>query len=108
MKGFLTMIRKYRHILTIFLALIGIGIMAYYDYCDTTCSYLNGDIFGLDLKCVGMPFMAAVIVFIVFKQNAFGRQLGRGSPSVCLSGAKRCLLPVLSCILDNVNFFVYH
>jgi len=75
MKGVTTMIRKYRHILTIFLALIGIGIMAYYDYCDTTCSYLKGDIFGLDLKWVGMAFMAAVIVFAVFKQTAFVRML---------------------------------
>ena len=75
MKGITAMIRKYRNILTIFLALIGIGIMAYYDYCDTTCSYLKGDIFGIDLKWVGMAFMAAVIVFAVFKQNAFVRML---------------------------------
>jgi len=41
MKGITAIIRKYRHILTIILALAGIGIMAYYDYCDTTCSYLK-------------------------------------------------------------------
>ena len=68
-------VKKYRNILTIVLALIGIGIMAYYDYCDNTCSYLKGDIFGIDLKWVGMTFMAAVIVFAAFKQTPFVRAL---------------------------------
>jgi len=69
------MIRKYRHMLTIVLAAIGIGIMAYYDYCDSACSYLKGDIFGIDLKWFGIAFMAAVIVFAAFKQTPFVRAL---------------------------------
>lgn len=68
-------IKKYRHIATIILALVGIGIMAYYDYCDTACSYLRGDVLGIDLKWVGMAFMAAVISFAAFKQTAFVRML---------------------------------
>ena len=68
-------VKKYRHIVTIVLALIGIGIMAYYNYCNTTCSYLKGDIFGIDLKWVGMAFMAAVIVFAAFKQTPSVRAL---------------------------------
>jgi len=68
-------INKYRNAITIILALIGIGIMAYYDYCDTGCSYLKGDIFGIDLKWVGIAFMAAVIVFAAFKQTPFVRAL---------------------------------
>ena len=68
-------VTKYRNIITMVLALIGIGIMAYYDYCDTTCSYLKGDIFGIDLKWVGMAFMAVVIVFAAFKQTPFVRTL---------------------------------
>lgn len=74
-EGIAVNIRKYRHILTIVLALAGIGIMAYYDYCDTACSYLKGDILGIDLKWVGMVFMAAVIVFAAFRQTAFVRIL---------------------------------
>ena len=61
--------------MTIVMALIGIGIMAYYDYCDTTCSYLKGDILGIDLKWVGMAFMAVVIAFAAFKQTPFVRAL---------------------------------
>jgi len=68
-------INKYRNAITIILALIGIAIMAYYDYCDTACSYLKGDIFGIDLKWVGMAFMAAVIVFAAFRQTPFVRAL---------------------------------
>jgi len=68
-------VKKYRNIITIVLALIGIGIMAYYDYCDTACSYLKGDIFGIDLKWIGIAYMAAIIVFAAFKQTPFVRAL---------------------------------
>jgi len=68
-------VQKNRNILTIVLAIIGIGIMLYYDYCDTTCSYLKGDIFGIDLKFVGIAFMVAVIIFAVFRQTNFVRAL---------------------------------
>ena len=68
-------IKKYRNFITIALSLIGIGIMAYYDYCDTACSYLKGDIFGIDLKWVGIAYMAAIIVFAAFKQTSFVRAL---------------------------------
>lgn len=68
-------VKKYRNTITIFLALIGIGIMAYYDYCDTTCSYLKGDIFGIDLKFVGIAYMAVIIAFTAFKQMNYVRAL---------------------------------
>jgi thiol-disulfide isomerase/thioredoxin len=68
-------IKKYRHILTILLALSGIGIMAYYDYCDTACTYLKGDILGIDLKYVGMIYMAVIIAFAVFRQMNFVRAM---------------------------------
>lgn len=70
-----TFIGRYRWIMTIALALAGIGIMAYYDYCDTACSYLSGDILGIDLKYVGMAYMALVIVFAALRQMNFARAL---------------------------------
>jgi len=69
------LIKKYRHIITIALALIGIGLMAYYDYCDTACSYLQGDILGIDLKWVGVAYMSVIIIFAAFKQMSFVRAL---------------------------------
>jgi len=68
-------VKKYRNAITIVLALIGIGIMAYYNYCDTTCSYLKGDIFGIDLKWFGIAYMAVIIVFAAFRQTPFVRVL---------------------------------
>ena len=68
-------IKKYRNIITIVLALIGIGLMIYYDYCDTACSYLKGDIWGIDLKWFGIAYMVAIIVFAAFKQTPFVRAL---------------------------------
>ncbi len=67
--------KKYRNIITIVLALIGIGTMVYYDYCDTACSYLKGDIFGIDLKWIGISYMAIIIVLAAFKQMALVRAL---------------------------------
>ncbi|PKN68606.1 MAG: hypothetical protein CVU54_14160 [Deltaproteobacteria bacterium HGW-Deltaproteobacteria-12] len=75
MSGFAVLIKKCRHIATIILALIAIGIMAYYDYCDTDCSYLKGDIFGIDLKWFGIGYMATIIVFAAFRQTNFVRAL---------------------------------
>jgi thiol-disulfide isomerase/thioredoxin len=68
-------IKKYRTIMTIALSLIGIGLMACYDYCGTTCSYLKGDIFGVNLKCVGIAYMSSIIVFAAFWQTPFVRAL---------------------------------
>ena len=69
------LIKKYRHVLTIFLALIGIGIMVCYDYCGTICSYLKGDIFGIDLKWFGIAYMTVIMVFAAFRQTPFVRAL---------------------------------
>jgi thiol:disulfide interchange protein DsbA len=68
-------IKKYRYAITIILALIGIGLMAYYDYCDTACSYLKGDIWGIDLKWLGIAYMTAIIAFAAFRQSSFVRIL---------------------------------
>lgn len=69
------LIKKYRNIITILLALIGIGIMAYYDYCDTACAYLQGDILGIDLKWIGIAYMGLILIFAAFKQFDFVRAL---------------------------------
>jgi len=68
-------IKRYRSSITIALALIGIGLMMYYDYCDTACSYLKGDLWGIDIKWVGIAFMTAIIVFAAFRQTPLVRTL---------------------------------
>ncbi|MHB8909193.1 MAG: hypothetical protein ACYDAA_09995 [Syntrophales bacterium] len=67
--------RNRRDVITIALALIGIVLMFFYSVCDTSCSYLKGDIFGIDLKYIGIGYMLAVIAFILSKQTALVRIL---------------------------------
>jgi len=57
------------------LALSGIVLMFYYDYCDTACSYLQGDIWGINLKWVGVAYMAAIMIFAALRQVPFVRFL---------------------------------
>lgn len=68
-------IKQYRRPITIVLALAGIGLMAYYDHCDTSCSYLTGDILGIDLKWVGIFYMSVIILFTLWNQPSFVRAL---------------------------------
>jgi len=60
--------------LNVLLPLIGIGLMLTYEYCDTSCSYLKGSFLGLDLKWVGVIYMAMLFL------SAFVR----GGPSATL------------------------
>jgi uncharacterized membrane protein len=59
MKKFLS--RK-RRSLTIVLALTGIAITVAYAFCLGSCSYLKGDILGIDLKYLGIFYMAVIFV----------------------------------------------
>jgi uncharacterized membrane protein len=59
---------KYRLIITAPLALIGIGLMAYYASCDTACSYLKGNLLGVDLKYIGIVYMVAIILLALLRQ----------------------------------------
>lgn len=64
-------IQAKRYIITVILALIAIGIEYYYSTCETTCSYLRGDLFGIGLQYIGIGYMAAIIVLAVLKRDTF-------------------------------------
>ena len=68
--GLLGWIRRKRVILNIVLALVSIGIIIFDRFCSGTCSYLRGDLFGLDLQYFGLAFMA-LIVFLSFLKKDF-------------------------------------
>jgi len=40
---------------------IGIGLMIFYEVCDTSCSSLQGTFFSLDLKVIGILYMAVLL-----------------------------------------------
>jgi uncharacterized membrane protein len=43
----------------------GVGLMIFYGVCDTSCSYLQGTFLGLDLKVIGILYMAALLVLML-------------------------------------------
>jgi len=55
--------------LNIALALISIGIIIFDRFCSGTCSYISGDLFGLDLQYFGLAFMALVIILSSVKSD---------------------------------------
>jgi uncharacterized membrane protein len=59
MKKFLSRKRRF---LTILFALTGIAITLAYAVCLGACSYLKGDILGIDLKYLGIFYMAVIFV----------------------------------------------
>jgi hypothetical protein len=48
-------------VINVVLPVIGIGLMISYEICDTSCSYLQGSLLGVDLKIVGILFMAVLL-----------------------------------------------
>lgn len=59
---------KWRRILiliNIVFPLAGLGLMIFYDICDTSCSYLQGTFLGMDLRMVGIVFMVLLILMML-------------------------------------------
>ena len=68
-------IKARRSVITIILAAASIGIMLYYKACETACSYLQGDIFGIDLSYIGIVYMLMIIVFAAVRKMPYVRAL---------------------------------
>ncbi len=68
-------IKARRNIVTIILAAAGIGLMLFYTTCETTCSYLQGDILGVDLMYIGIGYMLVIIILAAFRQMTYVRAL---------------------------------
>lgn len=65
MKRFLT---RNRQLLTVLLALAGIGITLAYIYCYGACSSLRGDVLGVDLKYLGIFYMGAILILALMRK----------------------------------------
>lgn len=57
-----------RRFLTILLALTGIAVTVAYAFCLGACSYLKGDILGIDLKYLGIFYMVIVLLLAWFRK----------------------------------------
>jgi uncharacterized membrane protein len=62
-------IRGNRRILTSVLCLAGIAVMVAYALCLGSCSYLKGDLLGVDLKLAGIFYMAVILVLALFGRS---------------------------------------
>lgn len=47
---------------------MGIGLMVFYSICESSCSYLRGDIFTIDLKYIGILYMIVIVILLICKQ----------------------------------------
>jgi uncharacterized membrane protein len=68
-------IKERRSVITIILAAAGIGIMLYYEACETACTYLQGDILGIDLSYIGIVYMFMIIVLAAVRKMQYVRAL---------------------------------
>jgi hypothetical protein len=68
------------------LPLIGIGLMLVYEYCDTSCAYLKGTFLGIDLKWVGVIYMA-ILFFGAFWHHDTAGPLINHARTILISAA---------------------
>jgi len=65
------MIRRYQRPLTCLLALIGVAVVLYYTNCGGACRYLQGSVFGVDLKYWGLVYMGLILILGLLKKTAW-------------------------------------
>ena len=68
--------------LNIAISLVGVGIVVFYSICGGSCSYLRGDVFGVDLKYIGVAYMLCIIGLSLFNKNLLILLLVSGSVGV--------------------------
>lgn len=52
---------KFLKIVNVAVPLIGIGLIILYEYCSTSCTYIKGTFWGIDLKVTGVLFMTVAL-----------------------------------------------
>ena len=58
-----------RRWLNVLLPLIGIGIVVFYTVCGGSCSYLKGDILGVNLTYVGIVSAVVLAVLALLRRD---------------------------------------
>lgn len=72
--------------INVFIPVIGIGLMIFYEVCDSACTYLQGTFAGIDLKHIGIFFMAVLLLCSLPPFSRFGPFIHH-LRTVMLSGA---------------------
>jgi len=63
-------ISGHKWILNVLLAVLGIVVIVLYYFCGSSCLYLAGTVFGVDLKIWGLLYLSVLTVILVLRQNA--------------------------------------
>ena len=126
---------KVKRIVNISLCIAAIVVIFFYIFCAGSCRYLKGNIFGLDLKYIGLVYMAVIIGLNLLKKDflnsvalaaglggeiflvAFQIREGRFCPFCVIFGAivivlfilnlKRFRLPIIAAAIVAGFFFFY-
>ena len=76
----------WRKAVNISLPLIGLGVVIFYQLCDTACSALQGALLGVDLKVLGILFMTVLLAIVPLQSSRFSSLAGH-LRTVLLAGA---------------------
>ncbi len=58
-----------RKIINIVLPLVGLGVIIFYNFCGSSCAYVKGDFFGIDLKYLGIIYAVLLLALTVLKRD---------------------------------------
>lgn len=66
MKGVMSSKKRW---INLIISLIGIGVVMFYNLCEESCSYLQGSIFGIEMKYFGLFYMGMLIAFNLLRRD---------------------------------------
>jgi len=55
--------------INLIISLIGIGVVMFYNLCEESCAYLQGSIFGIEMKYLGLFYMGMLIAFNLLRRD---------------------------------------
>ena len=58
-----------RKIVNIALPLAGLAVVVFYNFCGSTCTFLKGGFFGIDLKYLGLAYPVLLLLLVLLKQD---------------------------------------
>jgi thiol:disulfide interchange protein DsbA len=58
-----------RRIANITLPLAGLGVIVFYNFCGTSCTFVKGELLGIDLKYLGLAYAALLFVLPLMKRD---------------------------------------
>lgn len=66
MKGVMSSKKRW---INLIISLIGIGVVMFYNLCEESCAYLQGSIFGIEMKYLGLFYMGMLIAFNLLRRD---------------------------------------